>query len=391
MKQSNLRILIRDSGAEDRLIKDSDQKGLMIRLRDGRGTFYFRATNPETRERVKRRIAGCDEITLEAARKIAAKLLSDIYLGNFGLKDKPSITLQELFDKYVNEEVGPRRAKSTVKYYQSYFSALRDYHRTPVQNFTPDLCSKIHREVQAALGEGSSKAKTGGKTGANRAIAVLSTLLSYGVKLGFCQINGASTVRRFREVSRERFLSPQELKRFFKALRVNDGRLRHSQDVALLLLLSGLRKGSALSLRWSDYDKNARRLSVIRTKSGKVHQVYCVGPVQEMLTRRQRAGSEFIFEKPGDPSKSMRDIKSGFSSLCELARIEDFSPHDLKRTFLTYAYESEVNPQVVAAMGGHVVPGVTARVYGKVLWSSVVKGYEQTFELMARVGAYSST
>jgi integrase len=390
MNQSKLRKLIAEAGAEDRSVKDTEQKGLHIRLRDGKGTFYFRATHPETGERIKKRIAGCDEVTLEQARRIAAKLMSDMYMGLFGLKEKPQKTLADVFAKYIKDEIGPRRASSTVKYYRNYFEAMRDYHRMPVAAFTPELCSQLHREVKEALGKDRKRARTGGQTGANRTLAVLSTLLGYSMKLGLVTVNAASTVRRFRETPRERFLSPQELKRFFLALQAHDGRLRHAQDLTMLLLFSGLRKGSGLGLRFDEWDRKARKLTVTRTKSGKTHEVYCVDPVQEMLVRRQAEGSEWVFARIGNKGKPMTDIKRGFASLCELAQVENFTIHDLKRTFLTYAYESEVNPQVVAAMGGHAVPGITARVYGKVLWSSLIKGYQQTFELMARIGGYSS-
>ena len=100
--------------------------------------------------------------------------------------------------------------------------------------------------------------------------------------------------------------------------------------------------------------------------------------VKEILTERKKifGGSEFVFpaeSKSGhteEPRKLLRRVlkKSGIDPV-------GFNVHALKHSFVSFAYEAGINPVVVSRMGGHRVPGITAR-YGHASEGKVKQAYQ---------------
>ena len=80
---------------------------------------------------------------------------------------------------------------------------------------------------------------------ANRALTLLSTIYNFSSKLGYDGPNPCKGIRRFREQSRDRFLQPAEIKRFFAAVVEQP---QPWQDFFLLLLFTGARRSSLLAI-----------------------------------------------------------------------------------------------------------------------------------------------
>ena len=81
--------------------------------------------------------------------------------------------------------------------------------------------------------------------------------------------NPSARIRLFKEERRERFLSPEELRRVNQALLDEpDWRWRAFFRVALML---GTRRSELLSVRWADIDLKQRTLRLPETKAGRPH------------------------------------------------------------------------------------------------------------------------
>ena len=83
--------------------------------------------------------------------------------------------------------------------------------------------------------------------------------------------NPCRHIRRYREESRERFLSVEEFRRLGKVLDdvLVDGSESHSAVTAIrLLMLTGCRLSEILTLRWAYVDLAAGELNLLDTKTG---------------------------------------------------------------------------------------------------------------------------
>ena len=162
---------------------------------------------------------------------------------------------------------------------------------------TPALGSKRAREV-TSTDEGKLHRKIGTEAPvtANRVVALLSSLFSWGTRRGKLpkDHNPARGIIRFREQGRERFLSSEELARLGDALREaetigvpwvvdetspkakhvpKDNRRTKLSPYATaalrLLLLTGCRLREILNLRWEEFDHERGVLLLPDSKTGR--------------------------------------------------------------------------------------------------------------------------
>ena len=106
---------------------------------------------------------------------------------------------------------------------------------------------------------------------ANRTLALLSKMFNMAEiwELRPDGSNPCRHIRRYREESRERFLSVEEFRRLGKVLDdvLVDGSESHSAVTAIrLLMLTGCRLSEILTLRWAHVDLAAGELNLLDTK-----------------------------------------------------------------------------------------------------------------------------
>src|SRR5690606_41796705 len=80
-------------------------------------------------------------------------------------------------------------------------------------------------------------------------------------------VNPCWKIKRYREVKRERYLTPGELARLGQVLREADGE-REAANCIQLLLLTGCRLGEIQTLKWDYVDLEAGLLRLPDSKSG---------------------------------------------------------------------------------------------------------------------------
>ena len=90
---------------------------------------------------------------------------------------------------------------------------------------------------------------------ANRSLPVLSVILRQAEVYGYRpeDSNLCKDIKRYRRRARERFLSPDEIRRVVEVLNRYVETRPFQVAVIRLLLLTGCRKGELLTLKWQDY------------------------------------------------------------------------------------------------------------------------------------------
>lgn len=149
---------------------------------------------------------------------------------------------------------------------------------------------------------------------ANTAVKLLRTLFNKAIEWEhWDKPNPAKGIRLFPEESRERFLQPDELPRFFQS--VADEPNDTIRDYVLMSLLTGARRANMLAMSWDQvsFERSEWRIPV--TKSGKHHIIPLLPDAVNILRRRREVvDGERVFPGSGkaghlvEPKKGWRRI-----------------------------------------------------------------------------------
>ena len=215
-----------------RWVYDTKTPGLALLLTSaGAASFYwYRKINgrPE-----RKQIGAFPEISVDTARDIATDYNSDKAKGVNPVaavrKGRNELTLGGLWTLYLEFHAeAHKKPRSVIE-----DRGLWNRYLLPWEH--RKLSSIVNRDVQQLH---SRIGKSNGKIAANRMLSLLSKMFNVAKDHGeWKQANPADGVKRFAEKSRDRFLQPDELPRFLKALDSADS--QRLADAFRLMLWTG--------------------------------------------------------------------------------------------------------------------------------------------------------
>lgn len=229
---------------------------------------------------------------------------------------------------------------------------------------------------------------------ANHVLALVRKMLNFAVDHDWIEANPAARVAKpGREVSRDRILTDEELKAFWRVLsrfpttqeRPAPGRKRATGDkddplcpiskaLAALLkvrLLTAQRGGEVARMRWADLTLEAPAWWTIPrhdTKNGEPHRVplcdEAVALIRAQIPERESDRGEYVFLGRGGTTVVDRAKKA--PAAIRLVLPFDFRGHDLRRTAATFMAAAGVPREHIARVLNHVEGGARAtRVYDR--------------------------
>lgn len=136
------------------------------------------------------------------------------------------------------------------------------------------------------------------------------------------------------------------------------------RDFLLLMLFAGLRHNEARQLRWVDVDMKEGTLTIPDPKNHQPHTLpFSTYLASLFVSRKQMAGeSEWVFPaRQNNGAAPIVEYRGVLNAVCESAGVK-FTPHDLRRTFLTYTKElpAKYGPFFTKRLANHKVSDVTA-------------------------------
>jgi integrase len=215
---------------------------------------------------------------------------------------------------------------------------------------------------------------------ANRVKSMLSTAFSLA-ELWRWRAEGTNPcrhVRPFKERSRERYLTEQELRRLGAVLDEAEeswGVSAYGIAAIRLLILTGCRSAEIVKLRWEWVDFEARCLRLPDSKTG-AKTVKLNAPALEILANLERLeGNPYVI--PGKKRGSHRGpLGSLWDRIREAAELKDVHIHDLRHTFASYGVSAGFTLPMIGKLLGHTKTATTER-YAHLADDPVVAANEQ--------------
>lgn len=171
----------------------------------------------------------------------------------------------------------------------------------------------------------------------NRHLTLLSGIFTMACKNGIIENNPVSKVKYLKEPEpRGRYLNQNgrdEEERLLNSLAVYG---EYMVALASLDLDTGMRLGELLLARWEDVNTLAREIFVRFTRNGKSRTLPLTQRAVRLLTNlRQGARPDELIFAPERTGRRRRQTMVVFEKAVDEAGLEDFTFHDLRRTFAT--------------------------------------------------------
>lgn len=335
----------------------------------------------------RNKLGAFPETTIDQARQLCLKLSGKIADGvdpqAAKKKARQVPTLSDLHAHWMTVHSKPHKKSwreddaKFRKHLQPWANRrLADISKTDVQN----LVAKVARKTKPENGKGRER---GGRYEANRLLALLKSMYGKAEEIGYTGPNPAEKVRKFAEESRDRFLQPDELPRFFAALGEEEPTVR---DFFWLCLLTGARKSNVMSMAWKDISFDLALWRIPETKSGKVVVVPLVEQALAVLRARQKAAGDSPWVFPAESRTGhLTDVRKAWERVCGRAGFDNLHIHDLRRTMGAWQASTGASLAIVGRMLGHTTPSATM-VYARLQLDPVRQAAEKAVAAIEAAG-----
>lgn len=350
---------------------DEREAGLMMAVTPaGSKAFYLYKRIEGRPERLK--LGGFPDMTVEQARKAAAKAKGAIAAGKNPQKDKKAIrdemTFGALFGEYM-DKYSKVHKKSWQYDEREVNKYLSHWFRRKISSIDRAEVERLHAKI----------GKENGIYQANRLLERIRSIFNKAIEWGWQGTNPAVGVKKFREQSRDRFLQPDELPRFFEALANEPNEA--ARDFFMISLLTGARKSNTLAMMWKDINFDTATWRIEDTKNAEPLTVHLPQQAIALLIERKlKSEGSYVFEGSGK-SGHLADPKKAWSRILKDAGIENLRIHDLRRTLGSYQAATGANGYIIGKSLGHKSQQSTA-IYARLNLDPVRESVDKATELM---------
>ena len=338
------------TGKSELIVFDDDVPGFGLRLREGGSrSFVFQYKLGPKHRRIA--LGPVTAIDVGKARETAKDLYARVRLGQdpAGTKAEAKIKASETFEAAAAQFLARQRElRSYVDIERRLLVYAKVLHGL-------QLASINRRDIATLLAKITTH---NGAVSANRFRATLSAFFAWAIGAGMLEHNPVTGTNRNEEKTRDRVLSPPELRLIWNAL--DDD---HHGAILRLLMLTGQRAGEIAGLRWSEVQEAAIVLPAERTKNGRQHTIPLSEAARAIIEARPRRVNadgkprELIFglgEGPFDGWSKCRKVLDDRITKATGKPLPHWTAHDLRRSFATHAAEMGTQPHIIEAILNHV-------------------------------------
>lgn len=370
------------SNGEGTFCKRSDGRWMGQVTLDTEGGYKRKTVYGKTQKEVKEKIAelksGCQSGKLIETSSMPLEDWMQLWIANY--KPDLKVTTRESYELYINvhikrSEIGkiPLNKLKTTDLQRFYNAKLKCECKNQKQTLSPTTVRYINLIIKGALKQ-----------------AVNNRMIQENVTDGV-----VLPKKRKVEITP---LTREEVMRFLETAK--DDRL---YTLYLLEVMTGLRRGEILGLKWEDVDFKEGRLKVIhnlyrvnntdkdaeskyklvlltpKTESSKRNIPLNQFMVEELLRHKKEQEREkrlygedyhdlgMVFCKPDGDYISPREFLRQYQRLLQKAGLERKRFHDLRHTVASLLINANENPKVIQQLLGHSTISTTLDIYAHVM------------------------
>ncbi len=297
-------------------------------------------------------------------KKLAKKWIQDTESSirdgrHFRIAEAKKHTVKELIEKFISQWLVqfPERVVRQTSYLDWWKNRLG---HLLLADLTPTIIAEA-RDV--LLSEKISRGTMRKPSTVNRYLAAFSRALTIAMKeWGWLDDTPMRKVSKPSEGSgRNRLLSIEEKDRLLQACKLSVN--LHLYPIVSLALLTGMRFGEIVNLKWDDIDYTNKIITLEKTKNGERRMLPLTDVVNKVLALyRPDIVSGLIFKPTSQTNKSgVVDIRNAFVKALKEAQVENFRFHDLRHAAASYLAMNGATQGELMAILGHKTPTMTRR------------------------------
>ena len=363
---------------------DAGQLGLCLLVSYGGSKTYFSYLKFQGQPK-RTKIGRVGEIKLVEARAKARELKTLADKGTNPSQERNEVLRDMTLKQYFYDIYYPRhvsvhtRPKTQAKDETMFRNNLTPFHNRKMMSITRADVERLHVDLKNRISLYT----------ANRAIGLLKHMYNKAIEWGYPAHSGnpVAGIKMFREKSRDRFLLPDEVKRFFAALAEEPNEV--FKNYILLSLFIGQRRQNMLSMRWSNVDLNLGFVFFPDTKNGEPQRIPLITQAQNILKEmRKYAKDDWVFSsEQGSKSGHIEDLHRPWYALLKRADIENLRFHDLRRTFGSYQAITGASLHIIGKALGDKTSAAT-KVYSRLtmdpIRDSIQRGADKMLEFVGK-------
>lgn len=338
------------------IVWDDTIPGFGIRIMpSGTRTFFLNYRNAQGKQR-RVKLGRVGILSLDKAQKKARKALNKLADGQDPREMRDEAREAVTFEYLVNEYV--RRRCREKK------SGAED-ERMLRKDFVPIWGRLLAKDIQRRdVATAIDAIRERGPIIGNRSLFVLGRLFNWGIDKELLEVNVASRVKPLKEKSRDRVLTPEEIRLFWK--RLDEVPCEPTTRLALrLILATAQRPGEVSGLDWSEIQEDEDgawwTIPAEKAKNGLAHRVPLSPLALEIIHSLPEREAGPVFDSLKFPGKGIErhSMSMALVRAREAMGIDRCTPHDLRRTAATQMAIIGVNPFTIGKILNHQERGVT--------------------------------
>ncbi|ELL7569455.1 tyrosine-type recombinase/integrase [Salmonella enterica] len=364
--------------AGERFEGRSDGNGLYLRYRAGDRIPVWRFRYQFAGKSRVMLIGSYSEISLSKARETARELSARVALG-FDVAGEKKERKAAAIEKMEQEKNALRVSELATEYFERQVMGRWKHPDLLRRRIDKDINPHIGnlkvedvkpRHIDAML---QSVVDRGAPTVANDVLRWTKRIFDYAIKRHALALNPAGAFDLSdaggQESSRERWLTREELIRFFQAMRTAKGFSRENELTMKLILCLCCRKMELCGAQWDEFDLDEAvwHLPAERVKNGDAIDIPlpppAVGWLRELRTIAG-SGSKWVLPARKMQHRMIPHIQESTLPVAlakvrrEMAEVPNFTIHDFRRTARTHLAALGVDPVVAERCLNHRIKGV---------------------------------
>jgi integrase len=301
-------------------------------------------------------------LSLDDARRLAIQALSDVSKGINPAAAKKSRRNSGTFADVADDYERARATKKSLPYDKRIIKA----------ELLPVLKSRKIKDITRCeireLVEGI--AERGAPVVANRTLALIKTIFNFAVDREWLSFSPCNRLKApGREQSRERFLSDEEIEKWWKAL---DAEPTVKAAILRVQLLTATRISEVRLMTWDEVDLNSRwwTIPAERSKNTFAHRVALSEPVIRILNEQPRrpptataaTEKEWVFPSTSGKNRGRpMSFTAMYTTVASVRKVVDFRTHDLRHTAATHISSAGADKELISRILNHRDDDVTSR------------------------------